>query len=110
MTILIPNFTEFLHYGNRTAPWIKLHKKVLQDHTFMSLPPKDQMLLLGLRLLAAEFPLEEGCGVLRMSMDELAFHLPVEALKGKPRDPFARLKLAGFVVVREESVDEARHA
>ena len=95
--IVIPDFDRFVHYGTRVAPWIKLPRKLLGDAKFMTLDAKDQMLLIGLWLLATELPLEEGCGVVVGTVDELRFRLGALSPTG-----MARLVERGFVRVEEQ--------
>ncbi|WP_426117282.1 hypothetical protein [Massilia sp. PWRC2] len=34
----IKNWSTFQHYGRRNPPWIKLHRAILDDYAFCSLP------------------------------------------------------------------------
>ena len=34
----VKNWTQFQHYGKRNPPWIKLHRAILDDYAFCSLP------------------------------------------------------------------------
>lgn len=36
--LTVKNWSEFQHYGKRNPPWIKLHRALLDDYTFCSLP------------------------------------------------------------------------
>jgi hypothetical protein len=39
MTLLtVKNWDEFQHYKKRNPPWIKLHRAILDDYAFCSLP------------------------------------------------------------------------
>jgi hypothetical protein len=96
MKILIPKFSEYQHYGKRMAPWIKLHKKLLDDHKFWSLKAEQQILLIALWLLASENPLEEEGGVVRMTRQELHWRLRDLNLKG-----LDALKSQGFIIITE---------
>lgn len=105
MKILIPKYGEYQHYGKRRPPWIKLHKKLLDDHKFFSLKAEHQMLLICLWLLASENPLEEGYGVVEVTRTELHWRLRGMNLKG-----LDSLKSNGFIVVEDASDRETPHA
>ena len=36
--LTVKNWSEFQHYGKRNPPWIKLHRAILDDYAFCSLP------------------------------------------------------------------------
>jgi len=65
------NWVEFQHYKNRNPPWIKLHRNILNDRDFMSLPLASKALAPLLWLLASE----EQDGVFDASSEELQFRL-----------------------------------
>jgi hypothetical protein len=46
----IKNWADFQHYGKRNPPWIKLHRAVIDDYAFCSLPDaaKGHLMLLWL--------------------------------------------------------------
>jgi hypothetical protein len=46
----VKNWTDFQHYGKRNPPWIKLHRAVIDDYAFCSLPDaaKGHLMLLWL--------------------------------------------------------------
>lgn len=50
----IRNWDKFQHYKTRTPPWIKLHKTLLDDFDFASLPDASKALAPYLWLLASE--------------------------------------------------------
>jgi hypothetical protein len=87
------NWGEFQHYKDRAPPWIKLHKKLLDDRTFQRLPDASRALAPMLWLLASE----SDDGTFDGSTEELAFRL-----RQTDRWVDAALKpliLAGFFVV-----------
>lgn len=51
---LVKNWGEFQHYKDRSPPWLKLHRKLLDDRAFQSLPLASKALAPMLWLLAAE--------------------------------------------------------
>lgn len=77
MKILIPNFGEYQHYSTRRPPWIKLHRKLLENHDFWGVDASSQVLLLALWLLASERPIEDehGVVVVKGGLDEINWRL-----------------------------------
>ena len=72
MTRLITkNWTEFQHYKDRSPPWIKLHKELLDDRKYQSLPLASRALAPMLWLLASE----SKDGSFDGDPEELAFRL-----------------------------------
>jgi hypothetical protein len=72
MTRLIAkNWSEFQHYKDRSPPWIKLHKKLLDDRHYMSLPLASRALAPMLWLLASE----STDGSIDSDHEELAYRL-----------------------------------
>lgn len=70
--ILVPkNWSSFQHYKDRNPPWIKLHKSLLEDRSFMRLPTASKALAPMLWLLASE----SKTGEFDASIDELEFRL-----------------------------------
>jgi hypothetical protein len=56
MTTIKPkNWEEFQHYKDRSPPWIKLHKKLLDDYEFHRLPVASRALAPMLWLIASEY-------------------------------------------------------
>jgi len=48
------NWNEFQHYKRRHPPWVKLHKRLLDNFEFQSLPLASKALAPMLWLLASE--------------------------------------------------------
>lgn len=72
--MLIPkNWEKFQHYKDRCPPWIKLHRDLLNDRAFMSLPTASKALAPLMWMLASESKLPQG--VFDASDDELEFRL-----------------------------------
>jgi len=48
--LAIKNWSTFQHYGKRNPPWIKLHRAIMDDYAFCSLPDvaKGHLILLWL--------------------------------------------------------------
>ena len=83
MQLIPKNWDKFQHYKDRCPPWIKLHKDLLNDRSFMSLPLASKALAPLLWLLASE----SKDGSFDASVEELEFRLRVS-----PRDITAGLK------------------
>ena len=74
MIIRPKNWESFQHYKNRLPPWIKLHREILNDITFMRLQPASRGLAPFLWLLASE----SSDGSFDGSLENLAFRLRME--------------------------------
>lgn len=69
---LIPNnWHDFQHYKHRNPPWIKFHKKLLDNMTFQRLPVASRAIAPMLWLLASE----AENGLIEKSTEEIAFRL-----------------------------------
>jgi hypothetical protein len=70
--LIVPNnWSELQHYKDRSPPWIKLHKKLLDNYEFQSLPVASRALAPMLWLLASEHDL----GYIDASPEKLSFRL-----------------------------------
>lgn len=69
----VPNWREFQHYKDRSPPWIKLHRKLLDDFEFQSLPTASRALAPCIWLLASE----ETEGVVRVDVPFLSFRVRI---------------------------------
>jgi hypothetical protein len=67
------NWAVFQHYKDRCPPWIKLHRDLLNDRSYMRLPLASKALAPMLWLLASE----SKDGVFDGSLDELVFRLHI---------------------------------
>lgn len=54
MSLSVRNWDKFQHYKARRPPWIKLHRGLLEDRAFLSLPLSAQALAPRLWLIASE--------------------------------------------------------
>jgi hypothetical protein len=70
-TGVIKNWAKFQHYKDRSPPWIKLEKRLLDDYEFASLPIASKALAPLLWLLASE----EIGGEVRLDTEWLSFRL-----------------------------------
>lgn len=71
MRLIPKNWKAFQHYNDRCPPWIKLHRDLLNDRAFMSLPIASKALAPLMWLLASE----SKDGAFDASTEELAFRL-----------------------------------
>lgn len=95
MRITPKNWQSFQHYKDRAPPWIKLHKSLLDDFEFQSLPVASRALAPMLWLLASEHP----AGEIAAAPDKLAFRLRM--LANEVKDALHPLVEAGFFIVVE---------
>jgi len=73
MKLIPKNWKEFQHYKDRCPPWIKLHRDLLNNREFMSLPLASKALAPLLWLLASE----EKDGCFQADSEELVFRLRI---------------------------------
>ena len=71
MTLIPKNWASHQHYKNRLPPWIKLHRELLNDRSFMCLPLASKAIAPLLWLLASESETGEFSG----DIQELSFRL-----------------------------------
>jgi len=72
------NWRDFQHYSNRRPPWIKLHRTLLEDYDYISLPDASKALAPMLWLLASE---QDG-GKIVATEQQLSFrlHMSIERM------------------------------
>jgi len=73
MNLVPKNWNKFQHYSHRNPPWIKLHRDLLNDRIFASLPIASKALAPLLWLLASE----SKDGSFNAASEELAFRLHI---------------------------------
>jgi hypothetical protein len=73
MNLKPKNWDKFQHYKDRCPPWIKLHRDILNDRIFASLPIASKALAPLLWLLASE----SKDGSFNADSEELAFRLHI---------------------------------
>jgi hypothetical protein len=71
MPFRVKNWDEFQHYKKRRPPWIKLHRSILDDYAFCSLPDASRALAPCIWLVASE----SDDGTIPDDPAELAFRL-----------------------------------
>lgn len=79
MLIVPNNWADLQHYKDRAPPWIKLHKKLLDNFEFQSLPVASRALAPMLWLLASE----HENGVIDATPERLAFRLRMSESSAK---------------------------
>lgn len=59
-TLKVKDWKKFQHFKDRTPPWIKLYRDILDDPDWHALSPECSKTLVMLWLIASEDPLKEG--------------------------------------------------
>jgi hypothetical protein len=90
--LTIKNWSDFQHYKDRSPPWIKLHKNLLDDYDFQCLPLASRALAPMLWLLASE----NMAGEIDSAPKRLAFRLRWS--EKEVVDGLKPLLAAGFVI------------
>lgn len=103
MSIAPKNWKEFQHYKDRAPQWIKLHRKLLDDFEFASLPVASRALAPMLWLLASEY--EDG--VISASNEAVAFRLRISVMELETA--LKPLILSGFFVTDSDLLAERKH-
>lgn len=78
----IKEWSSFQSYKDRSPPWIRLHKKLLDDYNFQRMSVEARALLPMLWLIASEDK-DPVSGMLRMSYEEISFRLRQDVKKTK---------------------------
>ena len=52
--LAVKNWNEFQHYKKRNPPWIKMHRAILDDYAFLSMPDVCKGHLMHLWLFASQ--------------------------------------------------------
>lgn len=99
MKATIRNWGEFQHYKDRSPPWIKFHRSLLDNYDFHRLPVASRALAPMLWLLAAE----SNDGSVCVDPDFIAFRLRMtEAQVIEALNP---LISANFIVLEQDASD-----
>lgn len=99
----IKKWSSYQSYKDRNPPWVRLHKKTLDDYQFQKMTSESRALLPMLWLLAAEDE-DPRSGLIRLGPEEIAYRLRRDPLVVKTAlDEIVR---AGFITrVDEEDAD-----
>jgi hypothetical protein len=95
------NWNEFQHYKRRSPPWVKLHKRLLDDFEFQSLPLASKALAPMLWLLASE----DGEGWIDAEAERISFRLRMS--KEELDQAIRPLLDAGFFEREDDSAAQA---
>jgi hypothetical protein len=91
------NWEEFQHYKDRDPPWIKLHKRLLDDRVFHRLPDASRALAPCLWLLCSE----TKDGTIKDAVAEISFRLRMTEKKAE--EALNPLIEAGFFIVEQDA-------
>ena len=98
MIIVPKNWSSFQHYKDRSPPWIKLHKGLIDDRKYQALPVASRALAPMLWLLASE----SKDGAFDADVEELSFRLRASA-KEVAQGLSPLLKAGFFIPVQDAS-------
>lgn len=96
------NWSEFQHYKDRSPPWIKLHRGLLDNYEFHQLPDASRALAPMLWLLASEYT----DGIITLTIAALAFRF--RTTEKKINDALKPLIKAGFFMVDSKALAECK--
>lgn len=99
----IPEWSSFQSYKDRSPPWIRLHKRLLDNYKFHSMTAEARALLPMLWLIASE---DENpvTGLLRIGYEEIAFRLRMD--KKIVKTTISELVACGFLIDETEQKNE----
>jgi hypothetical protein len=97
MVLRAKNWEEFQHYRDRDPPWIKLHKRLLDDRAFHRLPDASRALAPMLWLLASE----TKDGTIKDAVAEIGFRMRMTEKKAE--EALNPLIEAGFFIVEQDA-------
>jgi hypothetical protein len=100
MRFRVHGWHDFQHYKDRNPPWIRLHKKLLDNFDFHCLPVASRALAPMLWLLASE----STDGVIEATAEQLAFRLRHSA--GEVEEALRPLIDKGFFVLESGTLAE----
>lgn len=75
--IKIKNWSTFQSYKDRNPPWIRFHKKILDNYEYQSMSSDSRALLPMLWLLASE-DADAVSGLIRIGYEQIAFRLRLD--------------------------------
>lgn len=97
MILRAANWRELQHYSKRRPPWIKLHRKLLDNRAFLQLPDASKALAPLLWLLCSE----SEDGAIHDALSEIAFRLHISEQSASKA--IAPLLAAGFFTSEESA-------
>lgn len=102
MTIYIKNWAKHQHFKDRTPPWIKLYREILEDPDWHELDGDAAKTLVGLWLIASE---DEGKTGALPSLKKMAFRLRVNESQLKQ----TLIKLSEWLILDDDAVITERY-
>lgn len=103
----IKNWADFQHYKDRSPSWLKLHRSLLDDYEFQSLPVASRALAPMLWLLASEHK-DISSGLIDADHKKIAFRLRMK--ESDVTDAIKPLISAGFIEVTGDATDTLAEA
>lgn len=97
MILRAKKWEEFQHYKDRDPPWIKLHKRMLDDRVFHRLPDASRALAPMVWLLCSE----SSDGTIKDAVAEISFRLRMTEKKAE--EALNPLIEAGFFIVEQDA-------
>ena len=98
----VKNWSDFQHYKDRSPPWIKLHRTLLDDFDFQCLPVASRALAPMLWLLAAE----HKDGLVCIDPDRIAFRLRMSSKEAA--QAVTPLIEKGFLIVASNALADCK--
>lgn len=95
----IADWPSFQSYKDRNPPWIRFHKKFLDDYKFQKMSADSRALLPMLWLLASEDE-DPVSGMLRIGYEEISFRLRLDIIKVK--NSIKECIQEGFIIFIED--------
>lgn len=103
--VKIKNWEHYQSYKDRKPPWIRLHRSLIDNPDFQKMSADSRALLPMLWLLACEDK-DPVSGMIRMSCDDIAWRLRINASVIKKS--IAEVQAAGFIECIETVTDPLR--
>lgn len=102
--LVVKNWDSFQHYKDRSPPWIKLHKGLLDDFDYQRLPLASRALAPMIWLLASE----SNDGAVEYNIEKLAFRLRTSV--DEVEQGLTPLIDKGFLLVASNPLASAVHS
>lgn len=110
----IKGWSKFQHYAHRNPPWIKLHKNLLDDYDFQSLPVASKALAPMLWLLASDHENPKS-GFIEGPESKIAFRLRLslhdfeEAIKPLIEKGFVNVASTPIAICQQVATTETEY-
>ena len=103
--IRIKNWGQFQSYKDRNPPWIRFHKRILDDYNYQQMSDASRAILPMLWLLAAEHD-DPKSGLIECKLCEIAFRL--RQTEQKIEKAMKELQAFDFIACNETVTDSLR--